>query len=68
MIAAPFFIEANKSRIVAAVETQLERAFENQAACESLNVGQRQSVMSSTAQLIERVHDVHYFAQVLRVY
>jgi hypothetical protein len=43
MITAPFFIEANKSRIVAAVETQLERTFENQAACESLKVGQRQS-------------------------
>ena len=68
MIAAPFFIEADKSRIVAAVETQLERAFENQAACEGLNVSQRQSVMSSAAQLIERVHYVHYFAQFLRVH
>ena len=66
--AAPFLIEANKSRIVAAVEAELERAIENQAACEGLNVGQRQSVMSSTAQLVESVHYVHYFAQVLRVH
>jgi hypothetical protein len=67
MIAAPFFIEANEGRVIAAVETEFECAFENQAAREGLNVSHRQPVMSSTAQLIERVHDVHYFAQVLRI-
>ena len=62
MIAASLFIKANKSRIVAAVETQLERAFENQAARKSLNVGQGQPVMRKAGQFIERIHDAHYFA------
>jgi hypothetical protein len=67
MITAPFFIEANKSRIVTAVETEFERAFEDQAARESLNVGQRQSVMRRAAQFIKRVHDIYYSAQVPRI-
>jgi hypothetical protein len=45
MIAAPFFIEANEGRIVAAVEAEFERSFENQAACQGLDIGQRQSVI-----------------------
>ena len=68
MIAAPFFVEANEGLVIATVETEFERAFENQAAREGLNVSHRQPVMSSTAQLIERVYDVHYFAKFLRVH
>ena len=39
MITAPFFIETDKSRILAAIEAEFQGTFENQAACESLNVG-----------------------------
>jgi hypothetical protein len=45
MIAAPLFIEANKCRVVTAIELLLERALENQAPGESLNLGQRQDVV-----------------------
>jgi hypothetical protein len=66
--AAPFFIEVNKSRIFSAVEIELERAFQNQAACEGLNVFQRQSVMSSSAQLIDRVHYTHHSPKIPHVH
>jgi hypothetical protein len=45
MITAPLLIEANEGRIAAAVEAEFERAFENQTACQGLNIGQRQSVI-----------------------
>lgn len=64
MIATPFFIKADERRIVAAIQTEFERAFEHQTARERLNVSQRQSVVRRAAQFVERLHHFHNPAQI----
>ena len=66
MITAAFLIEAEESRIIAAIEAKLERAFEHEAARKRLNVSHRQPVVCRPAQAIERVNDFQQVTQTCR--
>ena len=63
LLTAPFFIVAQKGRVIAAIQAELERAFQHQAARERLQISKRQAVMRCATQSIQRIHDCQNVAQ-----